>query len=183
MVKSVGRVKICITRLQMHCLLQCYLIKIIFFLLKHIPFQRWHSRPQMQCCQYFPAQWGKSFILSFIARDPVHLFLFAQWIRPTHIFCWFPPTLFFSNICLAELGPSFTAEDLWNICEISMKYLWNICEILVIYLWNFTIFSNMCTTEVALSSSTENCTAKNWLVYCVVSSYMYLSVAYETMKI
>ena len=132
-----------------------------------------------------------SFIWSFIARDPVHLFLFAQWIRPTHIFCWFPPTLFFSNICLAELGPSFTAEDLWNICEISMKYLWNIwkifmkylwnicvmlwniCEILVIYLWNFTIFSNMCTTEVALSSSTENCTAKNWLIYFFVNSYMY----------
>ena len=139
MVKSVGRVKICITRLQMHCLLQCYLIKIIFFLLKHIPFQRWHSRPQMQCCQYFPAQWGKSFIWSFIARDPVHLFLFAQWIRPTHIFCWFPPTLFFSNICLAELGPSFTAEDLWNICEISMKYLWNIWKIFMKYLWNICV--------------------------------------------
>ena len=60
---------------------------------------------------------------------------------------------------------------LWNIYEIFVKYLKNICEILVIYLWNFTIFSNTCTTEVALSSSTENCTAKNWLVYFIHVSY------------
>ena len=49
------------------------------------------------------------------------------------------PTLFFSNICLAELGPSFTAEDLWNICEISMKYLWNIWKIFMKYLWNICV--------------------------------------------
>ena len=123
----------------------------------------------MQCCQYFPAQWGKSFIWSFIARDPVHLFLFAQWIRPTHIFCWFPPLCSFPIF----VSQSWVHRSLQRICEIFVKYLWNICEIFVIYLWNFTIFSNMCTTEVALSSSTENCTAKNWLVYFGVSSYMY----------